>query len=59
MGIKRHELSEAQWQRIASVLPGRAADPRRMGVDNRLVVSCLWVLRSGAHWGDLPERDGR
>ncbi len=60
VGTKRYELNEAQWQRIASLLPGKAADPGRTGADNRLFVNgCLWVLRSGAHWCDLPERYGR
>jgi transposase len=53
-------LSEEQWVRIASLLPGKAGDPGRRGADNRLFVNgCLWVLRSGAHWCDLPERYGR
>ncbi|BDD65534.1 hypothetical protein Sj15T_05550 [Sphingobium sp. TA15] len=60
MGIKRYELSEAQWARIALLLPGKAGDPGRTGSDNRLFVNgCLWILRSGAHWCDLPERYGR
>ncbi|MEY9772710.1 IS5 family transposase [Sinorhizobium fredii] len=60
MGIKRYELSEAQWARIATLLPGKAGDPGRTGADNRLFVNgCLWVLRSGAHWRDLPERYGK
>jgi transposase len=60
MGIKRYELSEAQWKRIAPLLPGKPSDPGRTGSDNRLFVNgCLWVLRSGAHWRDLPERYGR
>ena len=60
MGIKRYELSEAQWARIALLLLGKASDPDRTGSDNRLFVNgCLWVLRSGAHWCDLPERYGR
>ncbi len=46
MGIKRYELSEAQWSRVASMVPGKAADPGRTGADNRLFVNgCLWVLR--------------
>jgi putative transposase len=60
MGIKRYELDDAQWLRIALLLPGKARDPGRTGSDNRLFVNgCLWVLRSGAHWRDLPERYGK
>lgn len=60
MGIKRYELNEAQWERISTLLPGKPGDPGRTGSDNRLFVNgCLWVLRSGAHWRDLPERYGK
>lgn len=60
MGIKRYELTDAQWAKVAPLLPGKAGDPGRTGSDNRLFVNgCLWVLRSGAHWCDLPERYGR
>jgi len=56
---KRYELTQAQWERIAPILPGKDSDPGRTGGDNRLFVNgCLWVLRSGAHWRDLPERYG-
>jgi transposase len=57
---KRYELTQAQWERIAPMLPGKPSDPGRTGGDNRLFVNgCLWVLRSGAHWRDLPERYGK
>jgi transposase len=60
MGVKRYELSEAQWVRIAPLLPGKSGDPGRTAEDNRLFVNgVLWVLRSGAHWPDLPERYGK
>lgn len=60
MGSKRYELSDAQWERIALLLLGKAADPGRTASDNRQFVNgCLWVLRSGAHWRDLPERYGK
>jgi len=60
MGISRYELSDAQWERIAPLLPGKASDPGRTGADNRLFLNgVLWVLRSGAHWRDLPERYGK
>jgi putative transposase len=59
MMVKRYELSDAQWLRIAEMLPGKPGDPGRHGVDNRLFVNAvLWVLRSGARWSDLPERYG-
>jgi transposase len=58
--VKRYELSDAQWERIKDLLPGKAGDPGRSGKDNRLFVNgVLWVLRSGAHWHDLPERYGK
>jgi putative transposase len=60
MSVKRYELSQRQWERIAPLLPGKAGDPGRTAADNRLFVNgVLWVLRSGAHWCDLPERYGR
>ena len=60
MGIKRYELSDAQWERIKALLPGKVGDPGRTAGDNRLFVNgCLWVLRSGSRWCDLPERYGK
>ena len=57
---KRYELTSAQWRKIAPLLPGKAGDPGRSGEDNlRFVNGVLWVLRSGAHWHDLPERYGK
>ena len=56
---KRYELSEAQWERIKELLPGKPQDPGRSGSDNRNFVNgVLWVLRSGAFWRDLPPRYG-
>lgn len=60
MAIKRYELSDVQWAKVAPLLPGKAGDPGRTGSDNRLFANgCLWVLRSGSHWCDLPERYGK
>ena len=58
--VKRYELTPAQWERLAPLLPGKVSDPGRSAADNRLFVNgVLWVLRSGAHWRDLPERYGK
>jgi putative transposase len=57
MAAKRYE---AQGAKIYPLLPGKVGDPGRSAADNRLFVNgCLWVLRSGAHWCDLPERYGK
>jgi transposase len=57
---KRYELTTAQWKRLEPLLLGKAGDPGRTAADNRLFVNgVLWVLRSGAHWCDLPERYGK
>jgi transposase len=57
---KRYELTTLQWERLEPLLPGKAGDPGRSAADNRLFVNgVLWVLRSGAHWHDLPERYGK
>jgi transposase len=58
--VKRYELSDRQWERVKDLLPGKVGDPGRTGRDNRQFVNgVLWVLRSGAHWHDLPERYGK
>lgn len=56
--MRRYELREDQWLKIAPLLPGKETDPGRTA-DNRLFVhAVLWIARSGAPWRDLPERFG-
>ena len=53
--MDRQLLTDAQWQRIAPLLPGKAGDPGRSGADNRLFVEAvLWIVRTGAPWRYLP-----
>lgn len=57
---KRYELTADQWRLLEDLLPGKSGDPGRSGADNLTFVNgVLWVLRSGAHWHDLPERYGK
>jgi transposase len=57
--MRRYELREDQWLRIALLLPGKEGDRGRSGEDNRKFVhAVLWIARSGAPWRDLPERFG-
>jgi transposase len=56
---RRYELTDEEWERIESLLPGREGDPGGHGEDNRLFVNAvIWIARSGAPWRDLPERFG-
>jgi transposase len=55
----RHCLGDAQWARIAPLVPGKDGDPGRHGKDNRLFVEAvLWLARTGAPWRDLPAEFG-
>ncbi len=57
--MKRHRLSDAQWERIAPVIAGKPGDPGRHGENNRLFVEAvLWLARTGAPWRDLPAEFG-
>ena len=57
MATRRHELSEAEWERLRPLLPPPKPGPAR--TDDRLVVNAiLWKLATGAPWRDLPERYG-
>jgi transposase len=56
----RTVLSDPQWERIASELPGKEGDPGVTARDNRLFVEAvLWIARSGAPWRDLPDEFGK
>jgi putative transposase len=57
--MRRYELSDQEWVRIAELLPGKANDCGVTAKDNRQFVNgVLWIARSGAPWRDLPERYG-
>lgn len=58
MAMRRHELTEEQFERIADLLPGKLGD-RGVTADNRLFLNAVfWIARTGAPWRDLPERYG-
>ena len=54
MNPDRTLLTDAQWERVAPLLPGKVGDPGRSGADNRLFLEAvLFVARTGAGWRDL------
>ena len=57
--IKRHALTEYQWERIAPLLPGKIGDVGVTAKDNRLFVEAVvYRYRTGIPWRDLPARFG-
>ena len=57
--MRRYELRDDEWERIAPLLPGKSSDCGVTAKDNRQFVNgVLWIARSGAPWRDLPERYG-
>lgn len=57
--LHRHAISDADWDRIKDLLPGRPGQTGWLAADNRLFVDAvLWIARTGAPWRDLPERFG-
>jgi transposase len=59
MARDQSELTDAQWEKIAPLLPERKASPRGgpKPIPNWPVFEgILWLLRSGARWQDLPAR---
>src|SRR3954454_3852770 len=57
--MKRHELSDQQWELLAPFSPPR---PRKRGGqwrdDRAMLNGIFWRLNTGAPWRDLPERFG-
>jgi transposase len=60
--MRRYELSDQQWTRIAPLFRCPRAHPGMAGrppSDHRTIVNgILWILHTGAPWRDLPERFG-
>lgn len=57
--MRRHELTDEQWELVHPILPPRTARTGRPPSDPRQMLNgILWILRTGAPWRDLPERLG-
>ena len=57
--MKRHALTDEQWELIKPLIPRSTARTGRPSKDRRLMLDgILWILATGAPWRDLPERFG-
>ena len=55
----RFVVSDAAWEKIASLLPGKASDRGVTAKDNRLFLEAvLWRVRTGLPWRDMPGEFG-
>jgi hypothetical protein len=51
----RHDLTDAQWKRVASIVASTERTP--WSADMRAVVNAIrWIQRTGMQWEALPER---
>ena len=55
----RFVVSDAVWEKVAPLLPGKASDRGVTAKDNRLFLEAvLWRVRTGLPWRDLPSEFG-
>ena len=58
--MRRHEITDRQWEAISPLLPGKTTDCGVTAKDNRLFFNAIvWMMRTGCPWADLPERFGK
>jgi transposase len=56
----RHQLTDAQWERLRPLLPPQKPKTGRPAHDHRRIIEAiLWLDRTGAPWRDLPPEVGR
>lgn len=57
--MKRHELTDEQWNLVKVHIPHRKGRTGRPPSDpRRMLDGIFWILGTGAPWRDLPERFG-
>jgi transposase len=56
--LERHDLTEAEWRRLAPLLPPPARRGRPCRDRRQVLNGILWILATGAQWRDLPARYG-
>ncbi len=57
--MNRHELTDAQWERLQACLPPQKPATGRPNHDHRRIINGILVrLKTGIPWRDLPERYG-
>ncbi|WP_420708712.1 IS5 family transposase [Streptomyces sp. NRRL S-1813] len=55
--MRRHELTDQEWELLAPLIP-RAATGRPRVSDRQVINGMVYKIRTGISWRDLPERYG-
>ncbi|MGW3426323.1 IS5 family transposase [Streptomyces phaeochromogenes] len=55
--VRRHELTDQEWELLAPLIP-RAATGRPRVEDRQVINGMVYKIRTGISWRDLPERYG-
>ena len=57
----RHDLTDKQWAKIEPIIKEKLGSWGGSNAnDNRIFVNaCLWIVRTGAPWRDLPPQYGK
>ncbi|WP_241200593.1 IS5 family transposase [Streptomyces sp. ADI92-24] len=55
--MRRHELSDAEWEFVRPLLPESSRGRKRLD-DRRVLNGIVWKFRTGTAWRDVPDRYG-
>nr|WP_257017377.1 IS5 family transposase [Streptomyces sp. Ag82_O1-15] len=55
--MRRHELSDAEWEFVRPLLPASLRGRKRLD-DRKVLNGIVWKFRTGTAWRDVPERYG-
>ncbi|WP_162562072.1 transposase, partial [Salinispora mooreana] len=56
---RRHDLTDAQWQQLAVLLPAASVKGRPPKWDKRQLINGIrWRIRIGSPWRDVPAEYG-
>ncbi|MGW1092748.1 transposase [Streptomyces sp. NPDC002596] len=55
--LRRHELTNREWEFLAPLIP-RAATGRPRAADRQVINGMVYKIRTGISWRDLPEHHG-
>jgi transposase len=56
--VRRHALTDKQWERLQELLPERRPGPVSKLGDRLFIDAVLYRARTGCPWRDLPEHFG-